>query len=89
MILETIWVLSSVYKCSREDIILALENLLGLAVLIIEERETLTTLCRSDQSPSVDLADLLIGLTSRNAGCETILTFDQRAAKSTLFTLIR
>jgi predicted nucleic-acid-binding protein len=36
-------------------------------------------------SSSLDLADLLIGLAARDAGCASVLTFDKRASKSNLF----
>lgn len=88
VVLETIWVLSSAYNRSREAILQALEELLALPVLVIEERERVANLCHAAESSSADLADLLIGLASRDAGCETTLTFDRKAARSDLFTLI-
>lgn len=88
VVLETIWVLSSVYKCTRNDIKQALEHLLVLPVLEIEAHDRIAALCRVADISDVDLADLLIGLTSRDSGCETTLTFDRRASKSDLFTLI-
>ena len=90
VILETIWVLASVYACSRADIIRALEELLSLPVLTIENHKTITALCHEAQTSSADISDLLIGLVARDAGCDTTLTFDQKAAKaSSLFTLIK
>lgn len=88
VILETIWVLSSVYKHSRSDIVRALDNLLVLPILEIEDRDRVAVLCRIADKSDVDLADLFIGLTSRDYGCETTLTFDRKASKSNLFTLI-
>ena len=88
VILETIWVLSSVYEYSRKEIVQALENLLILSVLEVEEHERVVRLCRIASKHEADLADLLIGLTSRDKGCETTLTFDQKAARLEFFTLI-
>lgn len=87
--LETIWVLSSVYEYSREEIVQALESLLILSVLRVEEHERIARICLNARAQDADLADLLIGLTSRDKGCETTLTFDKKAARSDLFTLIR
>jgi len=87
--LETIWVLDSVYGYSRQDIILALENLLVLSVLEMEAHERIASLCRLAAVNDSDLADLLIGLTARDNGCETTLTFDKKTARSDLFMLIR
>ena len=88
VILETIWVLSSVYKHSRSEIVRALDNLLVLPILEIEDRDRVAVLCRIADKSDVDLADLFIGLTSRDYSCETTLTFDRKASKSDLFTLI-
>lgn len=88
VILETIWVLSSVYNISREDIIQALENLLILSVLQLECHERIATLCRVALLSNTDIADLLIGLTAKDAGCTTTLTFDKKASDSDLFTLL-
>ena len=87
--LETIWVLSSVYEYSREEIVQALEGLLVLSVLRIEEHERIASLCRIAPDNGVDLSDLLIGLSARDKGCETTLTFDKNAARCDLFTLIK
>ena len=88
VILETIWALSSVYKHSRNDIVRALDLLLALPILEIEGRDRIAVLCRIANKSDVDLADLFIGLTSQDHGCETTLTFDRKASKSDLFTLI-
>jgi predicted nucleic-acid-binding protein len=89
VMLETMWVLSSAYAYSREQIVQTLENLLLVSVLDVEEREKIRELCSIASKTDADLADLLIGLTSRDHGCETTLTFDKRAARSGLFTLIK
>jgi predicted nucleic-acid-binding protein len=88
VILETIWVLSSVYKHGRADIVRALDHLLALPILEIEARDRVAVLCRIADKSEVDLADLFIGLTSRDFGCETTLTFDRKASRSDLFSLI-
>ena len=90
VVLETMWVLSSVYEYEREDIVCAVENLLSLPVLTIENHKTLTALCHEAQISKVELPDLLIGLVARDAGCDSTLTFDQKATESSgLFTLIK
>lgn len=87
--LETIWVLSSVYGYSRQEIVHALENLLFLPVLALEEHERIARLCYRALENDIDLADMLIGLTARERGCDTTLTFDRKAARSELFTLLK
>jgi predicted nucleic-acid-binding protein len=63
--------------------------LLVTSVLRIEEHERISNLCRIVAKHDFDLDDLLIGLTSRDCGCETTLTFDNKAARSELFALIQ
>ncbi|CAN2039473.1 hypothetical protein GMMP15_1290003 [Candidatus Magnetomoraceae bacterium gMMP-15] len=36
-----------------------------------------------------DLSDILIACSAKFSGCETVLTFDKKASKSSLFELIR
>jgi predicted nucleic-acid-binding protein len=89
VILETIWVLSSVYEFSRKEILSALDNILVLPVFKIEAHERISNLCSIALKSDCDLADLFIGLTCCEYGCETTFTFDKKAARSELFTLIR
>ena len=88
VILETIWVLSSVYEHSTENILHALEGLLCVAVFKIDEHDRVSKMCHRAAVQDVDPADLIIGLTSLDHGCATTLTFDKKAARSELFTLI-
>ena len=86
--LETIWVLSSAYDYSRKEIIQVFETLLLLPVLKFEEYDSISDLCHIAFNNDCDPSGLLIGLTARNKGCATTLTFDKKAAQSRLFTLI-
>jgi predicted nucleic-acid-binding protein len=86
VLLETIWVLDSVYGCSRSAILEAMENLVKMPILCFERRDAVISLCKNTRD--IDPADLLIGLIAKDAGCDTTLTFDRKAAKSGLFTLI-
>jgi len=88
VILETIWVLGSYYKYTRNEILTALDNLIAMPTLEIEAQERIAALCRTALDSTIELDDLLIGLTAHDYGCETTLTFDRHAAKSGLFTLI-
>ena len=80
--------LSSAYKYTKEQIVGALEALLVLPVLSVEEHERIGLLCRIAAEHNAGLGDILIGLTSRDNGCETTLTFDRKAARSEYFTMI-
>jgi predicted nucleic-acid-binding protein len=76
--IETIWVLSSAYGYSKEETVRALEAMLVLPVFEMEHRQRLADLCRLAMKNDAGLVDLLIGLTSRDRGCATTLTFDKR-----------
>lgn len=90
VVLETIWVLESAYSVSREEIVDVFNDLLRMPILAFEARDTLQDFVSSASSVSsgIDLADLLIGLAARSAGCDGVLTFDKQAAKSDLFELM-
>lgn len=88
VILEVIWVLSSAYDFTREEIIWALENLLILPVLIFQNHERLVDLCQIAKKFNINLSDLYIGLTALDSRCDSTLTFNKKAAKSKLFTLL-
>ena len=90
VLLKTIWVLESAYSVSREEIVDVFNDLLRMPILAFEARDTLQDFVSSASSVSsgIDLADLLIGLAARSAGCDGVLTFDKQAAKSDLFELM-
>lgn len=89
-ILETIWVLESAYRISNDEIVDAFNDLLCMPILVFEARKVLQDFILSAKVMSfrMDLADLLIGLTAKTAGCDGVLTFDRQAAKSALFELM-
>lgn len=43
----------------------------------------------SARETRIDLSDLLIGHSARLSGCECVVTFDKRAARSELFEILR
>lgn len=88
VVLETIWVLSSVYACGRDEILTALEALAAMPVIEFERPDQVHRLVLLGRSEGTDLADLVVGIAARARGCETTLTFDRSAAKSALFELI-
>ncbi len=88
VVLESLWVLSKVYKRSREAILDAFEALLQMQVLEFEAPQRLRDLIIIGRKSKADLSDLLIGLTARDSGCKATLTFDKKAAETDLFSLL-
>jgi len=86
VLLETIWVLTSVYEASRESILDSLERLTDLSFLRFEKEALVRAFLAAAAKTPVALADLLIGLSAREHGCETTLTFDKRIARSEHFS---
>ena len=87
-LLEAIWVLSTVYRLARPDVLRAIEALAAIPVLEFEDHGAVVELARLGSTTAADQPDLLIGITARSAGCETTLTFDKRLAKTGLFEIV-
>ncbi len=83
--LELIWVLQSVYAVEREAILDAFDALLQLPVLKFEKQPVMREFVTRAAHSNGGLADLLIGESCRASGCESVLTFDKVASKSSPF----
>ena len=89
VIIESIWVMDSVYAIPRIKIIEALKKLFMLPFLIFEQPVVLHQLLQISENDNFDLPDLLIGLSAQANGCESVLTFDKKAAKHHLFEYLK
>lgn len=89
VVLELIWVLESVYHCSREEIIAAIENLAMLPIIKFENPDIIHSLILTGKKSKQDLSDILIGHTAKLNGCENTLTLDKNASKSELFEFLK
>jgi len=88
VLLEVIYVLDSVYEYARSEILNALELMFMMKILVFENPDALQHLISTGRKTKIELEDLLIGIIAKENGCETTLTFDKKAAKSNLFSLI-
>ena len=88
VVLEVIWVLQSAYSVSRLDILLAICNLLQMQVFEFESQRTLRDFIISANKYPYDLSDILISQSALSSSCETTLTFDKKASRFELFTLL-
>ena len=88
VILETIWVLDAVYRISRTDILDAISDILYLPILKFEAQAALKRFLIEAPAKNADLADILIACSAKQSGCETVLSFDKKAAKSGVFELL-
>ena len=89
VILELIWVLESVYEISRTEILDSISELLLMPILKFEHQSALQQFVVSAQGNRYDLSDLLIARSAKIQGCETVLTFDKKVSKFSLFELAK
>jgi len=88
VILELVWVLGSVYKIKRNDIIDSISDLLLMPILKFEQQSALQQFIYAAPKSSHDLSDLIIAHSAKEQGCKTVMTFDRKAAKYNLFELV-
>lgn len=89
VVLETVWILESVYEASRQEIVDCIGELLLMPVLQFETPAVLQGFMTSARETTLDLSDLLIAHSARRSGCECIVTFDKRASRSEFFELLK
>ncbi|TAL46001.1 MAG: type II toxin-antitoxin system VapC family toxin [Methylovulum sp.] len=88
VVLETIWVLQAVYGIDDQDILTVLNDLLLMPILLFESQPVLHAFIGPATGNNYDLADLLIAHSASGLHCESVLTFDKKAAKFDGFELI-
>ncbi|MGD8444673.1 MAG: type II toxin-antitoxin system VapC family toxin, partial [Desulfobacterales bacterium] len=87
VVLETLWVLDSVYKIARNGILDSINEVLLMPILKFEAQETIQRFIFLARENKIDLSDILIACSARLAGCESVLTFDKKASKFEYFEL--
>jgi len=89
VVLETVWVLESVYKISRQGILDSINELILMPILEFEIQSALLNFITSTRESKMDLSDLLIAHSAKFSGCKCMLTFDKQASRFELFGLLR
>jgi len=87
-IAEIAWILKNRAKANPATIAKAVEALTINEKLRVADTAIVETACTESLKHGFGIADALIGVRNRAAGCETTYTFDKRAARSELFTLV-
>lgn len=85
---ETVWVLRSSYGIPRREIAAALDQLLGVSGLWIEDREQVAAAVDAYRRGPGDFSDYLLGERNRAAGCASTATLDRRLKSATAFQLV-
>jgi predicted nucleic-acid-binding protein len=88
VMVEAVWVLDRAYGLTGQEIATAVERLLQVEVLVIEnEQEVFTAMLALKQGHGT-FADALIAELGTRAGCTRTLTFDQKAVRLPAFELV-
>ena len=88
VVLETVWVLESVYDKSRKEILDSFDELKDMPILEFEKVQVLQSWLSEGMKSNADLSDLLIALAAQSCGCSGGFTFDKKAAKFPFFRLL-
>jgi predicted nucleic-acid-binding protein len=87
-LVELVWVLTSCYDLTREQVTQALSALVRAKEIVLDRAEQVSQALRIFSASGADFADCLIERTAAAAGCEKTMTFDRQAAKGAAMTLI-
>ncbi len=88
VVLETVWVLGSVYCKSRTDILNSMESLMHSQVFRFERDDVVGRVLSDARNSAADISDLIIAHSARASGCRSGLTFDKKAARHPFFKLL-
>jgi len=83
---ETVWVLSSAYRFSRDEIADALAALLRARSVVFTSADRLARSLDAYRNGKGDFADYLIRELARAAGADTVATFDRLLLKEPGFS---
>ncbi len=79
---ETVWVLRRRLRYPQKVVCALLRTVLSSAGILFEHGDELFRLLTANPDSSGDIADNLVVLSAKAAGCSSIYTFDKRAARS-------
>ncbi|MBW4551304.1 MAG: type II toxin-antitoxin system VapC family toxin [Aphanocapsa sp. GSE-SYN-MK-11-07L] len=85
---ECVWVLQRAYKLSRDEVVLALEQILSGSQFQFEDKAILHGCIQQMKAGSADFADYLLGKLNQQAGCTETATFDCKLRASGNFKLL-
>ena len=77
VLVELVWVLTRSYGRSRQAVLTALRALANNASVTLESGHTIHAALDSFAAGSADFADCLLAENSRQAGCDSLYTFDR------------
>jgi predicted nucleic-acid-binding protein len=78
---ETVWVLDTVYGLPAQEIAQAVERMLQADTLVVQNEQEVFTAVVALKTGRGSFADALVGALGAWAGCGSTLTFDRKAAR--------
>jgi len=88
VLIETVWVLETVYGFDRTSVADTLDRLLEVEQFDFDSPEDVAAAVDDFRHRGVEFADSLLGRMNLFAGCEQTITFDRNAAKLPGFKLL-
>ena len=85
---ETAWVLERVYALADDEVAAAIERILQIEVLVVENESDIFTAMMAVREGRGSFADALIGAINAQAGCSRTVTFDRKALRLPGFELL-
>lgn len=85
---EVVWVLTSCYRFSRQEIAAVLERVLAATEFEIQDKQRVWESLAEFRRSGANFADCLIGSSNHAAGCSTTATFDRKAGKLETYRLL-
>ena len=82
VLVETVWVMQRVFEADRETVSSIIRNMLLIQGFLLESREVVKKTVDSYATSNADFADCLIAKTAEFYGCQSVITFDIKAAKA-------
>jgi len=78
---ETVWVLDTVYRLAAREIAQAVERMLQADTLVVQNEQEVFTAVVALKSGRGSFADALVGALGSWAGCGSTLTFDRKVGR--------
>jgi predicted nucleic-acid-binding protein len=86
--IETVWVLDTVYGLPAREIAQAVERMLQADTLVVQNEQEVFTAVIALKSGRGSFADALVGALGAWAGCGSTLTFDRKAGRVEGFEVV-
>ncbi|TXL22880.1 hypothetical protein BMR03_05595 [Methylococcaceae bacterium HT2] len=87
VLIEAVWVLTASYGLDRDTIGKVLHELTNNSFFILEKAQMISKALQ-DYQHGFDFSDMVIGYCGISKGCNTTYTFDKKASRHSLFTLL-